>query len=131
MRAYLVVILLLLAIFGSIGAYLYQRFSAFANMDFSPPPVTIAVSTTRLDTWSETLNAVGTIRSVRGVELTSETSGEVTAIHFDSGDRVTEGKLLMVLNDEVEQIDALAQLVLASTGIGVIARGRPGRAQDQ
>ena len=110
MRAYLFVIVLLLAIFGSIGAYLYQRFSAFANMDFSPPPVTIAVSTARLDTWSETLNAVGSIKAVRGVELTSETSGEVTAIHFDSGDQVEEGKLLMVLNDEVEQASRRSQI---------------------
>ena len=88
MKAYLVVVVLLLAIFGAIGAYLYQRFSAFSNMDFSPPPVTIAVSSASLETWTETLNAVGSIKAVRGVELTSETSGEVTAIRFDSGDQV-------------------------------------------
>ncbi len=110
MRAYLIVIALLLVIFGSIGAYLYQRFSAFANMDFSPPPVTIAVSPARLETWTETLNAVGSIRAVRGVELTSETSGEVTAIQFDSGDAVEAGRLLVVLNDEVEQASRRSQI---------------------
>lgn len=103
MKAYIVVIALLLAIFGSIGAYLYQRFSAFANMDFTPPPVTIAASTAQLETWDETLSAVGSIQAVRGVELTSETSGEITEILFDSGDQITAGQLLLVLNDEVEQ----------------------------
>ncbi len=102
MKAYVVVIVLLVAIFGSIGAYLYQRFSALANADFSPPPVTIAASTARLESWKETLNAVGSIQAVRGVELTSETSGEITTILFESGDEVRAGQLLVVLNDEVE-----------------------------
>lgn len=110
LKAYVVVIVLLVAIFGSIGAYLYQRFSTFASMDFTPPPVTIAASTARLETWGQTLNAVGSIRAVRGVELTSESSGEVTAIHFDSGDRVVEGQLLVVLNDEVEQASRRSQI---------------------
>lgn len=110
MKAYLVVIVLLLAIFGSIGAYLYQRFSAFANMDFSPPPVTIAVSEAQSEIWDETLNAVGTIQAVRGVELTSEASGEITDILFDSGDRVEAGQLLVVLNDEFEQASRRNQI---------------------
>lgn len=110
MKAYVFVIVLLLAIFGSIGGYLYQRFSAFASMDFSPPPVTIAASTAQQEIWDETLSAVGTIQAVRGVELTSETSGEITEILFDSGDRVTAGQLLVVLNDEVEQASRQNQI---------------------
>lgn len=102
MKAYLVAVLLLLAIFGGIGGYLYQRFSAFAAMDFTPPPVVIAASTARKESRGEILNAVGTIGAVRGVELTSETSGEITRIDFASGDRVEQGQLLVVLNDEVE-----------------------------
>ncbi|MEM7100138.1 MAG: efflux RND transporter periplasmic adaptor subunit [Pseudomonadota bacterium] len=110
MKAYVVVIVLLLAIFGSIGAYLYQRFSAFADMDFSPPPVTIAVSTARQAVWDETLSAVGTIKSIQGIELTSETSGEITQILFDSGETVKSGQLLVVLNDEVEQASRQNQI---------------------
>ena len=102
MRAYLVVIVLLLIIFGSIGGYLYNRFSTLAAMDFTPPPVTIAVSTATRETWPTRLEAVGTIRAVQGVELTSETSGEITDIRFDSGQNVEAGQLLVVLNDEVE-----------------------------
>jgi len=109
MRGYVVAIGLLLVIFGSIGGYLYKRFSAFADMDFTPPPVTIAASTASLESWGETLNAVGTIQSVRGVELTSETSGEITRILFESGDRVAAGQLLVVLNDEVERASRLNQ----------------------
>ncbi len=110
MKAYVVVIALLLVIFGSISAYLYQRFSAFASMDFTPPPVTIAASTAELETWDETLNAVGTIRAVRGVELTSETSGQITEILFDSGDQVTADQLLLVLNDDIERASRQNQI---------------------
>jgi len=110
LKAYVVVVALLLVIFGSIGAYLYQRFSAFASMDFTPPPVTIAASTALLESWDETLNAVGSIQAVRGVELTSETSGEITKILFDSGDRVIANQLLLVLNDEVEQASRRNQI---------------------
>lgn len=90
-------------IFGAIGGYLYQKFSALAAMDFSPPPVTIAASIAQGEIWDERLNAVGTVQSVRGVELTSETSGEITRILFGSGDAVKANQLLVVLNDEVEQ----------------------------
>lgn len=110
MRAYLVVILLLLVIFGAIGGYQYQRFSTLANTDFSPPPVTIAASTAALATWDQTLSAVGTIKAVQGVELSSETSGEIIDIQFDSGDQVPANQLLVILNDEVEQASRKNQI---------------------
>ncbi|MBQ74136.1 MAG: efflux transporter periplasmic adaptor subunit [Gammaproteobacteria bacterium] len=103
MKAYLIVGVLLLVIFGSIGGYLYQRFTSFAAMDFTPPPVVIAVSSSKSTGWAQFLNAVGTIQAVRGVDLTSETSGEITSISFESGNKVSKGQLLLVLNDEVER----------------------------
>lgn len=103
-------IVLLLVLFGSIGAYLMQRFGAFANMDFSPPPVTIAVSPARQEVWDRSLSAVGTIKAVRGVELTSESSGEITSILFDSGDQVDAGQALVVLNDEIERASRRNQI---------------------
>jgi membrane fusion protein (multidrug efflux system) len=109
-RAYLIVIALLLAIFGSIALYLYLRFAAFAEMDFSPPPVTIAATESTAQTWDVYLEAVGSVRAVRGVNLSSETSGGITAINFDSGDSVETGQLLLVLNDEVEQAARLNEI---------------------
>ncbi|MEM0954261.1 MAG: efflux RND transporter periplasmic adaptor subunit [Pseudomonadota bacterium] len=116
MRGYFVAIALLVIIFGSIGGYLYMRFSALAAMDFSPPPVTIAVAEAQAERRVTTLEAVGSIRAVRGVELTSETAGEITEIRFESGDEVAADQLLLVLNDEVEQAarqNQIASLELA------------------
>jgi membrane fusion protein (multidrug efflux system) len=129
LKAYVIAIALLLVIFGSIGGYLYMRFSAFASMDFTPPAVTIAASTAVLETWGETLNAVGTVQAVRGVQLTSETSGEITEILFRSGDRVSTDQLLVVLNDEIEQASRRNQI--ASLELAQILFERDGMLMEQ
>ncbi len=116
MRAYGLVALLLLAIFGSIGAYLYQRISGFANRNFSPPPVVVSVDVAREEQWGAYLDSVGTIRSAQGIDLSAETSGEVVELYFDSGQAVKKGQLLLLLDDEVEQAaraNQIASLELA------------------
>ncbi|MEZ5572636.1 MAG: efflux RND transporter periplasmic adaptor subunit [Halioglobus sp.] len=103
MRAYLYVVVLLLLIFGGIAGYLYNKFSALRGMDFTPPPITIAAATAQSAVWPLELEAVGTIRAARGVELSAETSGEVIAIDVKSGDMVKAGQPILTLNDSVEK----------------------------
>ncbi len=110
MRAYLFVFALLLAIFGSIAGYMYRQFSALQAMDFSPPPITVGEAIARSESWSSTLEAVGTIAAVRGVELSTEESGEILAIDFVSGSYVEAGALLITLNDTVEQASRRRQM---------------------
>ncbi len=103
MRAYLTAAALVLAIFGSIAGYLYLKFSALAAQDFSPPPVSVAATVAREESWPTTLEAVGTLRAARGVSLASETNGEIIDSSVQSGPRVEAGQLLVTLNDRVEQ----------------------------
>jgi len=109
-RGYLSVIALLIGIFGSIAAYVHVQNSADQNADFAPPPVTIAAGVARQEARVSYLDAVGTVKAIRGIDLTSESAGEITALHFDSGDEVEAGQLLLVLNDEVEQASRLSQI---------------------
>ncbi|MFU8765096.1 MAG: efflux RND transporter periplasmic adaptor subunit [Haliea sp.] len=102
MRAYLTALALLLLIFGAIGAYLYQQFSGFAKQDFSQPPITIAAAAAAETLWPETLTATGSIRAARGVELSTEESGEVISVAVRSGERVQTGELLLQLNNRAE-----------------------------
>lgn len=102
MRAYLYVAALLLAIFGGIGGYLYNKFATLAATDFSPPPITIAAAVAKNAQWESRLEAVGTIKAVRGVHLSTEESGEITAINVASGSEVKAGDLLLVQNDKIE-----------------------------
>jgi membrane fusion protein (multidrug efflux system) len=110
LRAYLLVALLLLLIFGGISGYLFKRIATFSGMDFTPPPATIAAATAGQETWGMTLEAVGTIKAVRGVQLSTEESGEVTSIPMRSGDRVEAGDLLLTLDAKVEQASKERQI---------------------
>lgn len=103
MRAYLFVVVLLLLIFGSIAGYLYNKTSSLAATDFAPPPITVAAATAQAAVWPSELEAVGTIRAARGVELSAETSGEVISISVNSGDMVKAGQPILALNDNVEK----------------------------
>jgi membrane fusion protein (multidrug efflux system) len=103
LRAYVFVALLLLLIFGGISGYLYNKISRYAGMDFTPPPVTIAAARAQSAVWPSHLEAVGTIRATRGVELSAESSGEIIDIAVSSGESVATGQLLLTLNDSLEQ----------------------------
>jgi len=105
LRAYLIIISLLVLIFGSIAGYLYNRYSTLAATDFTPPPITIAAATAQTALWPAELEAVGTIRAARGVELSAETSGEVMAINVQSGEQVKAGQPILTLNDGRERAD--------------------------
>ena len=116
MRGYFYVSIVLLIIFGGIGAFLTKRYLEFSKLDFSPPAVAVAVERAVIDSWSQNLNAVGTINAVKGIELKSETAGEVSEIYFESGQTVSAGQPLVRLYDEVEQAtrkNRLANLELA------------------
>jgi membrane fusion protein (multidrug efflux system) len=48
---------------------------------------------------TERLATTGTVRANEEVDLVSEVSGKISAIHFDEGSRVTAGQLLLEIDD--------------------------------
>lgn len=73
----------------------------FDNM---PEPVaTITATEVREDVWVASLEAVGSFSAVQGTTLTTEVSGIVREILFDSGSRVEAGANLLVLDSESDQ----------------------------
>lgn len=110
MRAYIATILVLILLFGSIAGFMYLQSSGSGDSNYAPPPVVIAAATSTIETWDQYLDSVGTIKAVQGVELSSETSGQITALNFNSGDVVSKGDLLLILNDTVEQASKQNQI---------------------
>jgi membrane fusion protein (multidrug efflux system) len=57
------------------------------------------VSTTKAVTqeWNAQLEAVGTLRAAQGVDIANELAGVIEEIHFNSGDKVKAGTLLVKL----------------------------------
>ena len=85
----------------------------FIVASFAPKPTTVAAEAARMETWPPELAAIGTLRAYQGIAVAPQVAGIVTAIHFESGDDVKAGDLLVNIDDSVEQADlanGLAQL---------------------
>jgi membrane fusion protein (multidrug efflux system) len=68
-----------------------------------PPPETVSSAVAKTDTWQETLDSVGTIAASKGVTVSNDAAGLVSAIHFESGDIVRQGQVLVELDNNVER----------------------------
>jgi membrane fusion protein, multidrug efflux system len=73
------------------------------------PPVTVTAVKAQTQVWKPQLNAVATLRAVRGVDVTTEIEGLVRTIRFTSGDTVKAGQILVQLNADADtaQLHAL------------------------
>lgn len=106
-------VLVLGAVFG-MKWYGNKMMNEFVNA-MPPPPVTISSAKVTPMVWENRLEAIGTLVAVNGVDLTTEVGGLVTAIHFDSGQRVERGQRLLTLDAdteraELERLKTLAEL---------------------
>ncbi len=67
------------------------------------PPTSVATGVAEKQNWQPTLSAIGTVTAVQGVTLSTESSGLVKAISFESGAHVEEGDVLVELDSSTEQ----------------------------
>jgi len=109
----LVVGLLFGAIFGfqAFKARMIKQFMATMKM----PPATVTAMKAELQPWQPQLNAVGSLRAVHGVDVTTEIGGLVREIHFKSGDEAKAGQVLVQLNADADvgqlrSLEAAAEL---------------------
>jgi membrane fusion protein (multidrug efflux system) len=69
--------------------------------DGRPVPVTTQVL--RLQPWSDTRQAIGTVRARESVVVTAKVGETVQRVHFDSGDEVARGQVLVTLSGQAQQ----------------------------
>ncbi|MGD1954063.1 MAG: efflux RND transporter periplasmic adaptor subunit [Sphingomonadales bacterium] len=97
-----------LAVFGALIAFnlvLKPKFIQEAIYGDGPPVATVSAQPAALRDWEPTLAAVGTVAAVQGAVLSPRESGIVTKISFQSGQMVTEGDLLVQIDDEAQRAD--------------------------
>lgn len=114
-----VVLLILLALGGYKAFSIYQQIQIFTA---PKPPITVAATLAEQRPWQERLPAVGSLKALQGVELSLEVEGIVKALHFDSGQQVKAGQLLLQLNDDQET--ALLGTAQADLGLAKVDFGR-------
>jgi membrane fusion protein (multidrug efflux system) len=98
--------LVLAALFfgGIFGWKAFVSFQIQKDMQSTPMPMaTVSVARIDAEEWSPNIKAVGSLRAERGVDVTPQVEGLVTGLHFDSGDKVAAGDLLVQLYTADEQ----------------------------
>ncbi|MDQ6986418.1 MAG: efflux RND transporter periplasmic adaptor subunit, partial [Mariprofundaceae bacterium] len=105
-------------VFGGIVAY--QVFNAYMMQKYfsanAQPSATVTAMQASRQSWQPTLRAVGSLRAVQGVQISSEVAGMVSTVHVQSGQRVKAGDVLFELNhaDDAAELRSLqADAVLA------------------
>jgi membrane fusion protein (multidrug efflux system) len=98
------VLLLLAALVGALG---YKKFlqiqQQIAQGSQIPPPISVTVATAKKEQWERQFKAIGNLVAFQGVDITTEVSGIITSINFDSGDDVKAGSLLVELDNRTEK----------------------------
>ncbi len=101
-RRMVIMLVAVFVLFGGIFGYkafmsmMMKKYMSAGGM----PPVTVSTVKAAYEVWQPQLKAVGTLRAVKGVELSSEVDGMVRSVHFKSGDDVKAGRLLVQLNTD-------------------------------
>ena len=104
-----IMLLLAAAIFGGIGGMKIMQFKEAMSKMAPPPPSTVSTRVAAYDDWQPQLEAVGSLRAVNGADLAFEVAGIVDELHFNSGDEVQTGTLLVKLRDD-EDVSKLHSL---------------------
>ena len=98
-------------VFGGVfGFQIFKNTMIKKFMSAMPvPPQTVSTVTAAMQEWQPQIEAVGSLRAVNGADLAFEVSGIVKELHFNSGDDVAAGDILLTLraDDDIAKLEAL------------------------
>ena len=86
-------------LFNLIKGFMIKRY--FAHM--SLPAVNVSSVMAKEQNWEPRIAAVGNFMAINGVDVNAQASGNVVAIHFNSGEVLQKGQPLIDIDDSVEQ----------------------------
>ncbi|MER8752921.1 efflux RND transporter periplasmic adaptor subunit [Mesorhizobium sp. M1050] len=120
----ILVLVVLFVVVGGIVGFNFLRDNGikqyFASM--KPPAATVSTTIAKPSTWTPGIEAIGTVKAVRGVDLTVETTGIVKSILFHANQKVADNAVLLQLDDAVERADLDAQKAQAALDQTSLAR---------
>ena len=100
----LLVLLLVLAIAAPLAWIKFGQIQQrIAQGSEPPPPISVNVAEAVPDEWNRRVRAIGTLIAFQGVDITTEVSGIVESINFESGDEVSKDQLLVELESSTEK----------------------------
>jgi len=102
-RIVAVVVLLALVLGTLFAGRFWQIRQQMEQMSQPEPPAPVEVVASATREWPRSLEAIGSLRAVNGVEVANEIAGVVEAVEFESGQRVEAGDVLIRLNAETDE----------------------------
>ena len=73
-----------------------------------PPPAVVTTTVVQMQTFADRIDALGTVQARESVDVTAKVSETVARVHFDSGDEVREGAVLVTLTGQQQQASLAA-----------------------
>ena len=105
-RLWLRLLLVLILVAAMVGALGYQKYlqiqQQIAQGSQAPPPISVTVAMAEDAMWESRVAAIGSLVAFQGVNVTTEVSGVITSITFDSGNKIAKNKLLVELDNRTE-----------------------------
>ncbi len=123
----IVIAVVLIALLGGafLGYHVYQeRKKSKTVAGTGMPPIPVSAMRAAFQTWLPQIKAVGSLRAVRGTDVTSEITGMVRGVQFRSGDEVKEGQELIQLNADADIAQLHALEAAAELAAVVMERDR-------
>ncbi|HEU4408603.1 MAG TPA: efflux RND transporter periplasmic adaptor subunit [Polyangiaceae bacterium] len=122
---YVLVILGLVVLVGALAGVKALQIGSLIKMGeqmekSGPPPEVVAAATAQEQSWEGTLSAIGSVSGAKGVAVSNDAAGVVSAIRFESGAVVKAGQVLVELESGVERAQlasALARKELAEVNL--------------
>jgi len=99
------VLLLMAALLGGLGFIKYRQVEAAiaAGSSFQIPATSVTTVIAKRETWPSTLSVIGTAAAIQGVTVSADLPGTVDKIHFESGQAVHQGDVLVELDTRQER----------------------------
>jgi len=93
------------ALVGGLGFLKFRQVeTAIAQgASFQPPPTAVTTVVAHRETWPSTLTVIGSAAAIQGVTVGADLPGTVDKIHFESGQWVHEGDILVELDTRQER----------------------------
>lgn len=93
------------AVLGGLGFLKYRQveIAIAEGASFQPPPTAVTTVVAQQATWPSTLSVIGSAAAIQGVTVGADLPGTVDKIHFESGQWVKQGDVLVELDTRQEQ----------------------------
>jgi membrane fusion protein (multidrug efflux system) len=93
------------AVLGGLGFVKFRQVEVAIAQGaaFQMPPTAVTTVVAQRETWPSTLTVIGTVAAIQGVTVSADLPGTIDKIHFDSGQWIHEGDILVELDTRQER----------------------------